>query len=143
MTNIEMGEPGGSEPSALTLSAVLERAASQLRLPKKGGEETRIGGYWAVLADEYPMSDVHSLWKADLMGVAVQALTRTTKGPVYAIPFGWAQRNDDGSRTDYFVGVDLVNSDGASCYVGFQHVPSWVTGTLFASPSAASTKENP
>jgi hypothetical protein len=97
--------------------------------PKQGGEEVRIGGFWAVLADEWPYSDTQSLWKANLMGIQTQVLT--PNGPVYAKPVGWSQEHIDEagrSRVDYIIGVDMVDRDGSTCYWNYQVVPPWEIG---------------
>lgn len=99
--------------------------AAQPRQPQRGGEEVRIEGFWAVRADEYPYSEAHSLWKADLMGIQVQVLAL---GPVYVRPVGWAQERIDEagrSRVDYVIGVEMVERDGSACYWSYQVVPPW------------------
>jgi hypothetical protein len=136
MSTEDEARPSGSEPSAaVQVFPNLAEALKWVTIPKMGGEEARIGGFWAVLADEYPYSAAHSMWKAELMGIHVQALASPVNGPVYARPFGWTQERTDESRTDYIVGVELVHSDGSSCYWSCQLVPPW---TITPSPKAAS-----
>ena len=97
--------------------------------PKRGGEEVRIEGFWAVLADEYLYSESLSLWKVGLMGMQVQVLAQ---GPVYARPVGWTQERVDEAgrpRVDYIIGVEMLDCDGSTYYWSYHLVPPWGVGT--------------
>lgn len=110
--------------------------ANAVKPPTKGGEEVRIGGFWAVKAEGLPMTDTLTLWRAELCGIPLQAAAATADGPVYARPFGRASNidpeNDEyvGDPVAYVVGVELVHEDGSSCGWSLELVPPWIVGPL-------------
>ncbi len=134
-------QASGSGPIQRPTLAELLRAVPS---PKKGGEEARIGGFWAVRADEYPMTETLTLWKSELLGIHCQVAVSVDDGPVYAVPFGWSTLvperevldeydeviGMDEARTDYVVGVQLVHEDGSTCGWSLELVPSWIVGPL-------------